>query len=63
VNRRRITIHTAERMRDQLEYLDLQIMSAEIYGNAQLQRKLSRERTSIRKTLDERTEAQRGVSA
>lgn len=49
---RRVTINTAQRMREQLDYLDLQIVSADIYGNDELERQLRRERLRIRRLLD-----------
>ena len=49
---RRLTVNTAQRMREQLDYLDLQIVSADIYGNEVLERRLRRERQRIRRLLD-----------
>ena len=49
--RRGITVNTADRMRAQLDYLDLQILSAEIYGNQTLEHRLERERSLIRRLL------------
>jgi hypothetical protein len=51
VSSRRVTINTAQRMRDQLEYLDLQIVSADIYGNQELEEKLRRERRQLFRKL------------
>lgn len=51
MNRRRVTVNTARRMRDQADYLDLQIMSAGIYGNHELERALRRERASLRRAI------------
>jgi len=51
LGRRRVTVNTASRMRAQLDYLDLQILSAEIYGNQTLEHRLERERSTIRRLL------------
>lgn len=48
---RRLTLNTASRLREQMDYLDLQIVSADIYGNRELEERLRRERCRIRKLL------------
>jgi len=51
--KRRLTITSEQRVRDQLEWLDLQMLSASIYQNERLERRLASESKRLKRLLDD----------